>query len=92
MDSHTLAAWCKAKRGRANTLATALNVSKPFIAQLCSGVRPIPPTMLVLIEHEVKRSERLGEPQADPEVLAELRKRPPPPKKSRRKAATEAAA
>lgn len=92
MDAHTLAAWCKAKRGRAQVLATALNVSKPFISQLCSGVCPIPPAMLVLIEHEVKRSERLGEPQADPEILAELRKRPPPPKKVRRRKPAEAAA
>lgn len=59
---HTdLRQWCDAKRGRLSLLARELGQHRQFIWQLAEGVRPIPDSLLPLLVHEMRRTERLEE-------------------------------
>lgn len=59
MSPEQLRAWCDAKRGRLSGLAHALGQHRQFVWQWAEGVRPIPPSMLPVVLHEIKRTERL---------------------------------
>jgi hypothetical protein len=64
MDASTLRAWCQAKRGRAALLAKALNISRVFVTYMAHGKKPIPERLAPLIEHEIKRAERVPDKAA----------------------------
>lgn len=65
---HTdLRQWCDAKRGRLSLLARELGQHRQFIWQMAEGARPIPASLLPLMVHEMRRTERL-EQQASQSV------------------------
>jgi len=64
MKAEDLRQWCDAKRGRLSYLARELGQHRQFVWQWTRGTRPIPPDLLPLVLHEIKRAERMEVDQA----------------------------